>query len=105
MTGVDKTTIELYFEHCEHPILLPDGFEEAFLGVGYQFGRPEVACYDYNKCIDILMERDGMTYDEAIEFFEYNVIGYGGEGVPIFVDRSGFLEIESKPKIMQFIKG
>ena len=36
-------------------ILLADGFEEAFLGVGSAFHEQQVAVYDRNKCIDILV--------------------------------------------------
>ncbi len=33
------------------------------------------------------MERDGMTDEEAIEFFEFNIKGaYMGEGTPLYYD-------------------
>lgn len=63
--------------------LLFDGFEDALVGYTQQFGRPSVACYDYNKCIKILTSRDKMTTYEAIEYFEYNTVGCGlGEHTP-----------------------
>lgn len=66
-------------------ILLADGFEEAFIGIGQQFNR-HFAIYDRDKCIRVLMERDGMDEDEAEEFFEFNVAGaWVGHGTPIFV--------------------
>jgi hypothetical protein len=66
-------------------ILLADGFDNAFIGV--ENYEPKKALYDTNKCVDILMERDGMDEDEAIEFFEFNVAGaYVGEHTPMFVD-------------------
>jgi hypothetical protein len=35
--------------------------------------------------IDILMFRDNMTVEDAIEYLEYNVFGaYVGEGTPIY---------------------
>lgn len=72
--------------------LLADGFEEALIGVSYRAGQPAVACYDYNNCIEILMEQ-GMSDDEALEYFEYNVLGaWVGESTPVFVDR--FVEVE-----------
>lgn len=55
-------------------ILLADGFEDAFMGIAVGNGV-ERAVYDESKCIKILMERDGMTEDEAIEYFEFNVLG------------------------------
>jgi hypothetical protein len=33
------------------------------------------------------MERDGMSYEDATEFFEFNIAGsYVGEATPIWVD-------------------
>ena len=66
--------------------ILADGFEEAFLGVSEVFGRPPLATYDKEKCIDILVERDGMTYEEAVEYFEFNVSGsWVGDSTPIYL--------------------
>lgn len=42
--------------------------------------------YDYDKMIGCLMDEDNMTYDEAIDFIDYNTIRslpYVGEGAPI----------------------
>lgn len=66
--------------------LLADGFEDALIGVGRQFNQ-ELSVYDYNKCVEILRERDGMTYDEAFEYMEYNVVGaWVGKATPVFVE-------------------
>jgi hypothetical protein len=47
----------------------------------------KVVLYDTSKCIDILMKRDKMTEEEAIEFFYYNVIGsWMGEYTPCFAE-------------------
>jgi hypothetical protein len=65
-------------------ILLVDGFEDAFIGIGRQFGYP-VAVYDRSLCIDILKE--DMSHEEAEEYFQFNVEGsYMGEGVPMFME-------------------
>ena len=64
-----------------------DGFEDAIIGVGSSFGRENVLVYNTGEILRILAKRDGMTYDEAREFFEFNVLGsYNGEGMPIFVE-------------------
>lgn len=74
------------YGYDEEPILLADGFEEAFIGIGYQFNRP-MAVYDTDKCFEILM-RDGMTEEEAREYFEFNVLGaYVGDYTPMFLNR------------------
>ena len=66
--------------------LLADGFEDAIIGLGSRFTYP-VAVYDRRKCIKILIARDGMTPEEAEEYFGVNVEGaYVGEHTPIFLD-------------------
>lgn len=68
--------------------LLADGFEDALIGTVEHFGssqRSFVALYDASKCIEILVERDGMTFEEAVEFFEFNTLGaYAGPHTPAF---------------------
>ena len=43
--------------------------------------------YDYKKIVSIY-EKEGMTQEEAIEYFEFNIRGsYVGEHSPVFLDR------------------
>ena len=66
--------------------LLADGFEDAILGMCERFGNNPVVAYNYLKCIDILIQRDGMTHEEAEEYFSFNVLGaWMGNGTPVFV--------------------
>ena len=66
--------------------LLADGFERAFIGIHRRFSLPPLAAYSYEGCILILMERDNMTHEGAVEFFDFNVIGaWMGEGTPVFI--------------------
>lgn len=66
-------------------IMLADGFEDAIVGIGQRF-TDYFMVYDRQRCIDIMVERDGMTEEEAEEFFEFNVVGaYVGKGTPCFV--------------------
>ena len=68
-------------------MLLADGFELALLGHVVQNNGSQVACYNRRSCIEILHTRDGMTHEEAEEFFEYNVAGaYMGEETPIYLN-------------------
>jgi hypothetical protein len=62
------------------------GFDDALIAVGIQ-NHNDVAVYDYDKCIDILMERDGMTEEEAIEWLDDNIIDLGSVQAtsPVFV--------------------
>lgn len=62
--------------------LIADGFDLAVIGVDTRDGR---FVYSVSKCIEILIN-GGMGYEEAIEYFDYNVAGaYVGEMTPIFV--------------------
>lgn len=81
------TIIEAYHEKfgedCD--LLLADGLDDALIGFVEQFGRPPVACYDIGKCIDVFVKQ-GMTGEEATEYFYYNTIGaYVGEETPAFI--------------------
>lgn len=65
-------------------ILLADGFEEAIIGTVQVFSK-EVALYDRAKCLKILQKRDGMSEEDAVEYFDFNVTGaYVGEMTPAF---------------------
>ena len=67
-------------------ILLADGFEDAFLGVVESFGTVPKACYDYDKCLEVLVSRDSMSWEEAQEYIEFNVTqAYVGEHTPAFI--------------------
>lgn len=83
--------IEELLENClrnNENVLLADGFEDALIGIGRQFGGEPIAVYDRVKCIEILVERDGMDLEEAEEYFCFNVEGaYVGEQTPMFVER------------------
>jgi hypothetical protein len=66
--------------------LMADGFESAFLGIYRRFNLPALAVYSYEKCIQVLMKREKMTYEEAVGSFDDNVLGsWVGEGTPAFV--------------------
>lgn len=68
--------------------LLADGFDDAILGMCIQFGSEPVVAYDFNKCVEILIERDDMEREEAIDFINFNVVGaYVGLNTPVFIMR------------------
>ena len=52
--------------------------------------KASLAVYSYVKFIEVYVERDGMSGDEAIEFFDYNVASmYTGEHQPYIIDDTG----------------
>ena len=65
--------------------ILADGFEEALIGVARRCGQPTLAVYDVNKAAELLMRRDGLTYEEALEHIEFNAAGaWHGEHTPVW---------------------
>ena len=52
-------------------LLLADGFDKAFIGVGSRAGDDDIAVYDLEKCVNILVD-SGMTHEEAAEYIDYN---------------------------------
>ena len=64
-------------------ILILDGFDDAIIGYIERAGANPIACYDKDKCIEILSK--DMTYEDAIEYFYFNTIGsYMGDYTPCF---------------------
>ena len=83
---ISREDIEGWVNGYGNAVLLADGFDDAFMGMTEVFGRPPLATYDRDKCIKILTERDGMTEDDAIDYFNYNVTGsWVGEETPAFI--------------------
>ncbi len=71
-----------YYEDEE--LLLADGFDDAVIGVDESTMR---IIYSSSRSIEILIERDNMTPDEALEYFDYNVKGaYIGDPQPIWCE-------------------
>jgi hypothetical protein len=63
--------------------LFADGFDDALIGYD---ARSFCAVYDYDKTEKILVKRDGMSFTEAHEHMEFNVVGsYVGDFTPVFI--------------------
>jgi hypothetical protein len=63
--------------------------DKAILGttLTYQDGeRVPVFVYSGEEIVSVLMDRDGMTRDEALEFVDFNIEGaYTGNDTPLLV--------------------
>jgi hypothetical protein len=65
-------------------LLFADGFDEAIIGVAERIGMEPVVAYSVGAILQILAQ--DMTEDEAVEYFEFNILGaYVGERTPVFV--------------------
>jgi hypothetical protein len=72
-------------EFAEGAIIL-DGLNDAIIGITEEFGNGPRILYSKNKILNILCERDGMTWSESEEFYDYNILGlYAGEQNPVFL--------------------
>lgn len=61
---------------------LADGFDDSILGYDTK-GR---VIYSVNSILDTLVNRDGMNYDDAQEYFGFNIeCAYIGEYTPIYM--------------------
>lgn len=86
----EKTVQEFHYQLAaiDEDILMADGYEAALVGYVEMFtndGHHLVACYDREKCLQCLMKQ-GMKYDEAQEWFEFNTLGaWPGRQGPVFL--------------------
>lgn len=66
--------------------LKADGFDKAIIGIDFNYTPPKLV-YDKQKMIEIMMEDEECTLDDAIDYLEYNTwCAYVGEGTPIYID-------------------
>lgn len=79
----------------ENGCLFVDGYDDCILGMFSRFGMVPLLAYDKEKMLK-KMVKDGMTYEEALEFFDYNIIGaWMGETTPVFIE---VVDKEIKPR-------
>ena len=81
-----REIIEEYAESSQQNLLFLDGHDNAIIGIARQFNKESVA-YDKNIVIENLCMKHDMETEEALEFFEFNIVGsYVGEFTPTFVE-------------------
>lgn len=79
---IKENIIDLY--SASDDVIFADGFDDAIIGFEPNLWK---VVYSRGKAIKILMDRDGMDEEEAVEFAEYNTFGaYIGEKTPIWVE-------------------
>lgn len=62
---------KIIVKNCPQAILV-DGFDDCIVGVHIGLVQTNVL-YSFGKIIHKLMKRDGMDYNDACEFFDYNI--------------------------------
>lgn len=64
-------------------------FDEAIIGVATNALGMMAVAYSEPRIIEILIKHDRMTPDEAMEHYQFNILGaYVGENTPVFIDDS-----------------
>ena len=78
-------TPEEIAEYNEDALIL-EGFDEAIIGLAERINLGPVVAYDVNKICEILMNKHNMSYEEAIEYFNFNIIGaWMGDFTPVYI--------------------
>ena len=86
LSGGTKCMNRELVAEANEDMLFADGFDDALVGYIERAGMPSIACYDKDKCIEILA--NDMTHEEAVEYFYFNTAGaYVGENTPCFFTR------------------
>lgn len=68
--------------------LMLDGFDDAIIGMAERINLGPVVAYDIEKIIEVMMERDGMDYAEALEYYSFNIqSAWMGDYTPIYIDK------------------
>ena len=69
-------------------MLKADGFDKAIIGQTYDMAvQEERLIYSVEKCVDILIERDGITREEALDYMYFNaILSTVSKDQPIFLN-------------------
>lgn len=67
--NTDEDLRDAYESVCEGSCYMIDGFSRAAIGLT----RDDRIVYSFEAIISILMEED-MSYEEAVEYYEYNIV-------------------------------
>ena len=78
-----RAELDAFADDLDLDLIVADGFDDCILGVAERFNETFVL-YDYKKVIEKLMS-DGMSVDEAEEYYEFNIAGAFIERGPAFV--------------------
>ena len=74
-----------------------DGFDNEIIGVGERNNTDSMIVYDYDKMVKVLVTRDDMSYEEAEEYIDFNIVGaWIGDTTPIIVTKKNIEEIEEE---------
>ena len=61
---------------------LPDEYDKALVGSSY---NSQGLVYSVERCLEVLIEHQGLDMEDALEYFDHNIGGAGGEGFPTYI--------------------
>jgi len=66
----------------------PTDLKDAIIGIVRRKGMSAQILLDEKKCVDILVERDGMSREDAVEYLEFNTFDafIGEDSTPCFAE-------------------
>ena len=80
---IKKSRREKLQDLCDEELLFADGFDDAVIGIDMGSGCKVV--YDYDDCIQCLID-EGLSEMDAYDTFHYNTLGsYVGEQTPLYI--------------------
>jgi hypothetical protein len=86
MTPTTKELVEYvqdWADFSEEPLITFDGLDEAILGIARVHTQPTRVVYSFMGIIKILMENGIDDYDEAVEYFDFNISQlWAGDNTP-----------------------
>jgi len=84
IANADK--VKAWADENTERLVLADGLDDAIIGItrDMKSGSYRVV-YDTHRVMQVLINDHGMTYDDAVEHLEHNVVSaYVGEGTPVW---------------------
>lgn len=88
----EKDQVNEYVEQIseQNPeAMVMDNYDNCIVGIARRCGMEPVLCYSVTALMNEYINVEGMTPEEAMEHFEYNVVGgWVGEGTPIFIEEN-----------------
>ena len=82
-----KQLADNYLDGEELLFLDPEYFDEAIIGVATNAEGMMAVAYSEHKIIELLIRHDKMDPDEAMEWYQFKILGsHMGDNTPVFID-------------------
>lgn len=80
------TELQDWISEVNPDALYADGLEDAAIGYTLNTHGEHVVVYDYDKCVEVLVSRDGMDPEAADEYLGFNTLcAYVGPHGPLYI--------------------